>query len=121
MKNIFLLVISSLIIGCSSCKQQDAEEPIVPNVQENVSDCAPACSQARLYKCTFGEDLTFPGSSCLINADCQEQEINGTCINGKCVETCENTCEIWVEQGRYLGLECISTIVACRQIEEVCR
>ena len=104
-KSIFVLCL--FLAGCSSCLKS-TKEPLTHNVS--------ACNNLRKLKCKEANDLVYP-IKCTSNKECKD----GTCVKGRCTETCEQVFEAFVKNGKYVGLECISKVNSCDKIEKKCR
>jgi len=117
MKNILTIILSAFIIGCASCSGGNDDPKPYIDIVDDLEDCEPACFNAGQLDCPEGEDLVYPGTTCIGDGDC----VDGECINGQCTETCEKLCEEFVHEGIRQGLECWITMTACEEIESVCK
>jgi hypothetical protein len=108
------IIFSLFLFNCTDINKKN-HTPI--GVKDDITLCGDSCSHIKLLKCQEGNDLIYPGSSCTLDAECQ----NGICKNNKCTETCEMVCQALATEGRYLGLECWKTITKCEDLEKLCR
>ena len=110
MKNLLIILTIILI----SCGPNDEVKPA--QIPDNKEDCPLACKKLNELSCNEGNDLVYP-QTCMNTAEC----LDGKCINGNCVDTCQDFCEYMIENGSYLNVNCWKTIKSCEEIDTVCR
>jgi hypothetical protein len=116
-----VVLIPFLLIGCPN---QPPEPPRpVPFADDDPSWCKAGCDNLRSLPGQDGEPGCLESRPlireqlCQIHAECEV----GQCILAHCQESCEDFCKVTIENGRFLGPKCWSTIKSCEEIETVCR
>jgi hypothetical protein len=121
MKKLLLILLPLLMIGCPT--QEPESPPPAPFADDDPAWCDEGCAHLRtligrdgVIGCEEARPLVYP-DACQLDTECK----SGKCINAQCIETCEEFCRATIENGRFLGPKCWTTINSCEEIETVCR
>lgn len=121
MKMGLLFLLPFLLVGCP--KQEPEVPRPVPFADDDPRWCDEGCEALRGMPgqdghpgCLEARPLVHP-DLCQLDSECKI----GTCVNAHCTETCEQFCVATIENGRFLGPKCWTTISSCAEIETVCR
>jgi hypothetical protein len=117
---ILIMLIPVLLVGCP--KQKDPTIP-QPFTDDDPAWCDEGCDALRdlpgqdgFPGCLEARPLVHP-DLCQLDSECEV----GRCVASHCTETCEEFCRALIENGRFLGAKCWTTINSCEEIETTCR
>jgi hypothetical protein len=101
-----------LVFGSCQC-QPPLPITINPIEITDTNKCLPACENLRRLGCPEGQPV-FNGETCQAGMGCNL----GTCIEAKCMATCERFCADMQDSGVWLNPTCVAEIQSCNVIED---
>ena len=116
MKKIIAVFFALALLGAQCNPDRGIPRP-KPFTDDDPSFCPAACEHVADLGCFEGKPLVYEGEECSTDSDCAV----GSCKEGLCTETCEEFCVSTIQNGRWLGAECWTTVKECSEIETVCR
>ena len=122
-----LLVPVIIVSGCAGCNDKNNDKTIPqpePFTDDDPQWCEKGCAHLQTLPgqdgekgCLEARPLILSDEPCQLDQECE----SGTCKNGKCTLSCVDFCKETIENGRFLGAECWTTVKNCEEIETVCR